>query len=98
MSDETNETATADPPGTVPEHPEKIPEVSPDAELTAPPPDPEPPVKPEPEPAPPEPEPVPLVPVLAQPLPIVEPAPEQPFKVVAGVNFSIGSGGSVAKL
>lgn len=66
--------------------------VSPDAELTAPPPD------PEPEPAPPEPEPVPLVPVLAQPLPIVEPAPEQPFKVVAGVNFSIGVGGSVAPL
>lgn len=66
--------------------------VSPDAELTAPPPD------PEPEPAVLKAKPASIVPVFAQPLPIVELAPEQPFKVVAGVNFSIGSGGSVAKL
>lgn len=61
--------------------------VADEAELTAPPAD-----QPEPEP---EPEPIIDV-VLPAPMPTPAPAPE--FKIVEGVNFSIGAGGSITKL
>lgn len=61
--------------------------VADDVELTAPPAD-----QPEPEP-----EPEPIIDVVL-PAPMPTPAPTAEFKIVAGVNFSIGAGGSITKV
>ena len=63
--------------------------VSDEAELTTPPAD-----QPESEP---EPEPAPIIDVVL-PAPMPTPAPAPEFKIVAGVNFSIGAGGSITKV